>query len=135
MRGSRENLLPYKDREARKAWRRRWQAANPEKTREYKRRWKAAHAETHRDRVREYSATKAHGISRVVRDWMYESQNRACAGCLTPTENTNLQIDHDHNCCPGLHSCGRCVRGLVCQGCNNRDVLAAAFAERFGVST
>lgn len=31
-----------------------------------------------------------------------------------------LVVDHDHGCCPGdTHSCGRCVRGLICGGCNS----------------
>lgn len=30
-----------------------------------------------------------------------------------------LVVDHDHACCPGgTHSCGRCVRGLICRHCN-----------------
>lgn len=29
-----------------------------------------------------------------------------------------LVVDHDHNCCPGVHSCGQCVRGLICHQCN-----------------
>lgn len=30
-----------------------------------------------------------------------------------------LVVDHDHTCCPGAHSCGRCVRGLICRDCNS----------------
>jgi len=37
-----------------------------------------------------------------------------------------LHVDHDHRCCPGQKSCGKCVRGLLC-GEHNRVV---GFLER-----
>ena len=47
-----------------------------------------------------------------------------------------LVVDHDHSHCPGPMGCERCVRGLICQGCNvmlgfakdNADLLIGAAA-------
>jgi hypothetical protein len=41
--------------------------------------------------------------------------NTYCESCGS-TEN--LCVDHDHACCPGRRSCGKCVRGTLCQRCN-----------------
>jgi len=41
-----------------------------------------------------------------------------------------LTVDHDHNCCPGTHSCGLCVRGLLCTQCNCAAGLLGDDAER-----
>ncbi len=56
-------------------------------------------------------------------------QNGRCAACgKTPDvgtrgtfAGTGLVIDHDHACCPWQpreRICGKCIRGLICPGCN-----------------
>lgn len=35
-----------------------------------------------------------------------------------PPSYRNLAVDHDHACCPGKRTCGACIRGFLCQGCN-----------------
>lgn len=50
-----------------------------------------------------------------------------CDLCGKPREK-RFAIDHDHACCPGATSCGKCVRGLLCMGCN----LSLGFLDRPG---
>lgn len=41
------------------------------------------------------------------------------AGCeICGSTDRKLHIDHDHNCCPGDYTCGKCVRGFLCGPCN-----------------
>lgn len=52
---------------------------------------------------------------------MFEAQGRQCAipGCgKTSPGKRRWCVDHDHACCPGPRSCGKCIRGLLCVGCN-----------------
>jgi hypothetical protein len=45
------------------------------------------------------------------------------------TEASVICVDHDHACCPdSMKSCGKCVRGLLCSGCNR----ALGIVERKG---
>lgn len=46
---------------------------------------------------------------------IYAAQGSRCFICERATGKTKkLAVDHDHACCPGPISCGKCVRGLLC---------------------
>lgn len=51
---------------------------------------------------------------------MLEDQGNCCAICGAAfTGDNRPHVDHDHSCCPEKKSCGECVRGLLCNSCNN----------------
>jgi hypothetical protein len=41
-----------------------------------------------------------------------------CQICNRKLDTDKYAIDHDHSCCPGQGSCGKCVRGILCGACN-----------------
>lgn len=62
---------------------------------------------------------QAHGISVEKFTELLEAQEYKCLGCLTEiNERSGQAVDHDHSCCPGRVSCGRCIRGILCKLCN-----------------
>jgi hypothetical protein len=61
-----------------------------------------------------------YGLSIEDYERMFNKQNRACAICQRKPGKKNLSVDHDHSCCPGRKSCGKCIRGLLCMSCNRR---------------
>jgi hypothetical protein len=66
-----------------------------------------------------------HGLTYLEYEQLYNLQDGICAICeQEPRSKTGgngecrLVIDHDHSCCPGKRSCGKCIRGLICPDCN-----------------
>ena len=60
-----------------------------------------------------------YGISIDDYDKIFESQGGVCKICHKPPVVERLCVDHNHSCCPGLKSCGKCIRGLICRRCNS----------------
>lgn len=108
-----------------KACSRDYYVANREKILAYQREWdrhrapRAPRDQRDRDRRREKSSN--HGISPDRFQEMLNAQDGRCAICRVEFDGTRARsayIDHDHSCCPGKISCGKCIRGLLCPGCN-----------------
>jgi hypothetical protein len=77
---------------------RRWIGRNPEKVAAFQMKARA----------------KRYGLS------VTELGSLLAQGCYAPgcgvlgAGKNGLHIDHDHQCCPGGYSCGKCVRGALC---------------------
>lgn len=57
-----------------------------------------------------------HGLTVDRYQEMLAVQDSRCGVCQKEMENPC--IDHDHTCCPGRYGCEKCIRGLLCSGCN-----------------
>lgn len=70
--------------------------------------------------VRDMRQLKKYGLTREQYMSILESQNYVCKLCQKPeiSLRRRLSVDHDHNCCDGAFSCGKCIRGLLCHHCN-----------------
>lgn len=73
-------------------------------------------------RCRPCASSKAHG-SRIQKTYSISGERYAellalqggrCAICQRPMRQKRFSVDHDHACCNGPTSCGKCVRGLIC---------------------
>jgi hypothetical protein len=100
-----------------------WAKRHPERRREFKTRYntsfkgKAASSAYNR----EVGRFLKYGIDPGWVEAKLLAQDGRCAICLAEKpggRHETWNIDHDHSCCPGSRSCGKCVRGLLCMECN-----------------
>ncbi len=60
-----------------------------------------------------------YGLTLEEYEVMFLSQDGKCAICKEEQQDgIRLCVDHDHSCCPGNKSCGKCIRKLLCTRCN-----------------
>lgn len=65
-----------------------------------------------RVRMAERSVKRRYNIS------LDEYKTLTSGECEICGRTEKLVLDHDHSCCSGPYSCGRCVRGTLCNNCN-----------------
>lgn len=69
----------------------------------------------------DYMLRRRYGITRRQVDALLAEQG-GCGICgvveVGDGYRNGWHVDHDHACCPGDVSCGRCVRGILCARCN-----------------
>jgi hypothetical protein len=72
-----------------------------------------------RDCEKDRKIERTYGIDADQYRALLELQDGKCAICFDCPENRALSVDHNHDCCPGSTSCGKCVRRLLCSRCNS----------------
>lgn len=64
-----------------------------------------------------YNLKHRYNLTEEQYNQLLVSQNNTCGICKNVFTDTP-RVDHDHSCCPGIYSCGKCIRGLLCDNCN-----------------
>jgi Recombination endonuclease VII len=69
-----------------------------------------------KDSVRRRNEKYGKGWAQLIED-----QHGLCYMCDQPLDFKSVRavhVDHDHGCCPGKRTCGWCILGISCHGCN-----------------
>lgn len=108
-----------------------WRKKNPDKVKNHSKELNAIHNKRYAEdpEYRAYwkrvVALQRHKMSPQEYDEKLRLQGGHCDLCDT-TEGVvakkkhSLHVDHDHRCCKGQITCGKCNRGILCVRCNNR---------------
>ena len=85
-----------------------------------------ANRAAHREEERARRHADLYGLSQAG----FLALGDTCQICGARTNGRSLDVDHDHACCPGKKTCGKCVRGVLCHSCNQGLGLFADSATR-----
>lgn len=91
--------------------------------------WKETLSPEQKERYRRAEQAALYGLTLEQFEEMASRQDGKCYVCRGTSQDGRgkdryLSIDHDHKCCPGKTSCGKCVRKLLCVRCNTLAGLA-----------
>lgn len=75
-----------------------------------------AYGEKHIKQKADYHRLKTYNLPPERFEQMMIAQDGKCDICGNFL--TRPHVDHDHSCCPGKTSCGKCIRSLLCFHCN-----------------
>jgi hypothetical protein len=79
------------------------------------RQWRKRNTKRHQATSRMYY----YQLSETGFQELLNSQENRCALCRVLFTLNNVPcVDHNHSCCPEQKTCGKCTRGLLCNGCN-----------------
>jgi hypothetical protein len=83
--------------------------------------WQRANRQYDPERCRGYELKRRYKLTISQFNTILTFQNNSCALCgeNKPRGQGTWHVDHDHNCCKGNKSCGKCIRGLLCTNCNS----------------
>jgi hypothetical protein len=109
--------MPYKTKEEKAAYDHARVAQNREEKSAYDKNYRSTHRTEKDAYSRKHHLQKNFNLSFQKFFEMLTAQDNKCALCSDLFEVTPA-IDHDHSCCSGVKSCGKCVRGLLCHRCN-----------------
>lgn len=74
-----------------------------------------------KDHLYDLKLQREYNITLQQYNELLESQERKCKICKRDVTlfKKRLAIDHNHLCCSAKRrSCGKCIRGLLCEDCN-----------------
>lgn len=80
--------------------------------------WQKENRRRYLDAQNESRRVRLFGLDRPAYESLLSKQRGGCAICGDKNPTRALAIDHNHSCCPGERTCGKCVRGLLCDSCN-----------------
>ena len=78
---------------------------------------KLAKSEYYSDMNKMYKRLRIYNLTKDQFEEKMAGQDWKCLICKEDLRD-NFNIDHDHTCCEGRYSCGKCVRGILCGSCN-----------------